>query len=79
MSATPPVVDVAEKTVSYVGKSFYMRPLAEDQYTVCVAGAAVGRAMFVFGEASAVVESTDVTEDDLTAVAVAWFAAIDEG
>jgi hypothetical protein len=79
MTATAPVVDVAEKTVTYVGKSFYMRPLSEDAYTVCVAGAAVGRVQFSFGAANAIVESPDVTEDDLTAVGEAWFAAIDEG
>ena len=42
MNATAPVVDVAEKTVTFQGTSFYMRPLSEDSYTMCVAGAAVG-------------------------------------
>jgi len=78
MTASSPVVDVAEKTVTYEGTSFYMRPLAEDEYTVCVAGAAVGRAVFSFGAANAVVEGTDVTEEVLATVAEAWFAALEE-
>jgi hypothetical protein len=78
MTATAPVVDVAEKTVTYMGTSFYMRPLSEDSYTMCVAGAAVGRAIFTFGAANGVVESPDFTEEALTTVAEAWFAAIEE-
>lgn len=65
--------------MTYVGKSFYMRPLSDDSYTVCVAGEAVGRALFSFGAAQGVSESPDVTEEVLTTVADAWFAAIDEG
>jgi hypothetical protein len=79
MTATAPVVDVAQKTVTHAGTSFYMRPLSEDSYTVIVDGVAVGRALFSFGAANAVVESPSVTEDVLTAVAEAWFAAIEEG
>jgi hypothetical protein len=79
MNATAPVVDVAEKTVTFQGTSFYMRPLSEDSYTMCVAGAAVGRAIFTFGAANGVVEGGDFSEEVLTTVAEAWFAAIDEG
>lgn len=80
MSATPPVVDVAEKTVAYVGKSFTMRKLSEDSYTIIVEGVEVGRAIYTFGAANGVQEKgADVTEEDLTTVAEAWFAAIDEG
>lgn len=82
MTATAPVVDVAEKTVSYEGKSFYMRPLSEDSYTMCVNGAAVGRAVFTFGAANGVPERDPegevVSEEVLTTVAEAWFAAIEE-
>jgi hypothetical protein len=78
MTASTPVVDVAEKTVTHEGTSFYMRPLGEDEYTVCVNGAAVGRAVFSFGAANAVVEGDTLSEDTLTAVAEAWFAAIEE-
>ncbi len=71
-----PVVDVAEKTVTHEGKSFFMRPLAEDEFTVLVDGVPVGRAVFSFGAANAVVEDKAYTEDTLWAVADAWFSAI---
>jgi hypothetical protein len=80
MTATAPVVDVAEKTVSYIGKSFYMRPLGEDEFTIIVEGVEVGRAVFSFGAGNGVPEKGgDVSEEDLTAVAEAWFAAIEQG
>jgi hypothetical protein len=53
-----------------------MRPLSDDAFTVLVDGVPVGRAVYSFG-ANAVVESPDVTEEVLTAVAEAWFAAIE--
>ena len=76
MSDTP-VVDVSGKTVTHGGTTFFMRPLAEDTYTVLVAGVPVGRVVYSFGAANAVVESPDVTEDVLWAVGEAWFAAIE--
>ena len=80
MTATTPVVNVAEKTVSYIGKSFHMRPLSEDSYTIIVEGVEVGRAIFTFGAGNGVPEKdAGVSEEDLTAVAEAWFAAIEEG
>jgi hypothetical protein len=72
---TAPIVDVAARTVSHIGKTFVMRPLAEDEFTVLVEGVPVGRAIFSFGAANAVVEGSGVTEDDLYAVAEAWFGA----
>jgi coenzyme F420-reducing hydrogenase delta subunit len=76
MSATTPVVDVPARTVTHAGTTFVMRPLSDDAFTVLVAGVPVGRAIYSFG-ANAVVESPDVTEEVLTAVAEAWFAAIE--
>jgi hypothetical protein len=73
---TAPVVDVAARTVSHAGKSYFMRPLAEDEFTVLIDGVPVGRAVYSFGAANAVVEDKEaVTEDDLYAVSEAWFAA----
>jgi hypothetical protein len=77
MDATTPVVDVKAKTVAHGGRNFVMRPLAEDSYTIMEAGVPVGRAVYTFGAANAVVESTTVTEDFLYEVAEAWFAALD--
>lgn len=73
---TTPVVDVEARTVTHAGKTFYMRPLAEDVFTVLVDGVPVGRAVYTFGAGNGVVESDAVTEEALTAVADAWFAAL---
>jgi len=71
-----PVVDAAAKTVTHLGKTFVMRPLAEDTFTVLIDGVPVGRAVYTFGAANAVPEKDGpVSEDDLYAVAEAWFAA----
>lgn len=72
---TAPLVDAAARTVTHAGMTFVMRPLAEDSFTVLVDGVPVGRAVYTFGAANAVVEGTAVTEDVLYAVAEAWFAA----
>ncbi len=77
MTAQTPVVDVAAKTVTFEGKTYVMRPLSEDSYTVLTAGVPVGRVVFSFGAANAAVESSDITEEALTAIGEAWFAAID--
>jgi hypothetical protein len=77
MNATAPVVDIENKTVTHGGRTLVMRPLAEDSYTIMEAGVPVGRAVFTFGAANAVVESDTVTEDFLYEVAEAWFAALD--
>lgn len=77
MDATTPVVDVNAKTVTHGGRSFVMRPLSEDAYTIMEAGIPVGRAVFTFGAANAVVESDSVTEDFLWEVAQAWFDALE--
>jgi hypothetical protein len=78
MTASTPVVDVAARTVTHEGTTFFMRPLAEDSFTVLVDGVPVGRAVFTFGAANGVSESATVSEEALTAVAEAWFAAIEE-
>jgi hypothetical protein len=77
MNASAPVADLAAKTVTHEGKTYTMRPLAEDTYTVLIAGVPVGRVVYSFGAANAVVESADITEDALYAIGEVWFAAID--
>jgi hypothetical protein len=76
MTTSTPVVDLEAKTVTHVGKTFFMRPLAEDSYTVLIDGVPVGRVVFSFGAANAVTEGDAVTEDDLWAVGDAWFTAL---
>jgi hypothetical protein len=77
MNASATVADVAAKTVTHEGKTYTMRPLSEDSYTVLVAGVPVGRVVYSFGAANAVVESQDITEEALTAIGEAWFAALE--
>jgi len=76
MTAETPVADVSAKTVTHAGTTFTMRPLAEDTFTVLVSGVPVGRVVYSFGAANAVVEG-DVSEDVLWAVGEAWFAALE--
>jgi len=73
---TAPVVDAAARTVTHAGKTFIMRPLAEDTFTMLIDGIPVGRAVYTFGAANAVPETdSTLTEDELYPVAEAWFAA----
>jgi hypothetical protein len=74
MNATTPVVDVPNKTVTHAGTTFTMRPLSKDSFTVLVAGVPVGRVVYSFGTANAVVEGKDLTEEVLSAIGEAWFA-----
>lgn len=77
MNETQPIVDVKSNTVTHAGKTFVMRPLAADSYTALIEGVPVGRVIYTFGAANAVVEHATVTEEALTQVAEAWFAALD--
>ena len=77
MTASAPVADTAAKTVTHEGKTFTMRPLSEDVFTVLIEGVPVGRVVYSFGAANAVVEGTAVSEEALTAIGEAWFAALE--
>lgn len=77
MTANAPVPDVKNKTVTHEGRTFTMRPLTEDSYTVIENGVALGRVVYSFG-ANAVVESPAITEEALYAVSEVWFAALEE-
>ncbi len=77
MSDSSPIVDVSANTVTHGGHTFIMRPLSEDAYTIMVAGVPVGRAVYTFGAANAVLEGDTMSEELLTTVAEAWFAALD--
>jgi hypothetical protein len=69
--------DTKTNTVTYGGRTFFMRPLSDDAFTALIDGVPVGRVVYTFGAANGVSESADVTEEALTAVAEAWFAALD--
>jgi hypothetical protein len=76
MTTSPAVADLSNKTVTLAGTTYQIQELGEDNYTVLVAGVPVGRIVFSFGAANGVVEGGSVTEDDMYAIAEAWFAAL---
>ena len=77
MSTTTPIADVSSKTVSSGGKTYVIDSLGDDEYTVLINGVPVGRIVYSFGAANGVVEGPDMTEDELTAIGEAWFAALE--
>jgi hypothetical protein len=70
-------VDLSNKTVTLSGTEYRIQPLADDQYTVLVAGVPVGRIVYTFGAANGVPDGDTVNEDTLYAIGEAWFAALD--
>ena len=72
---TTPTADVANMTVSFEGTEYKIQALAEDTFTVLVAGVPVGRIVYTFGAANGVPEGGTTSEDTLYAIAEAWFAA----
>ena len=73
---TTPTVDVPGHTVSLGDTTYKIQPLAEDSFTVLVAGVPVGRIVYTWGAANGVAESESVTEETMYAIAEAWFAAV---
>ncbi|HEY4116339.1 MAG TPA: hypothetical protein VGM56_00735 [Byssovorax sp.] len=76
MSTSAPVADAAAKTVTHAGTTYNIQDLGDDEYTVLVKGVPVGRVVYSFGAANGVPEGGAISEDDLTAIGEAWFAAI---
>jgi len=77
MTIQAAVADTSNKTVTFGGKTYSIQALAEDSYTVLLAGIPVGRVVYSFGAANGVPEGDAISEDDLYAIAEAWFAAVD--
>jgi hypothetical protein len=77
MSDALPIADVSASTVTAGGTTYNIRALSEDTYTVLVAGVPVGRIVYTFGAANGVPEGDAISEDALTAIGEAWFAALD--
>jgi hypothetical protein len=69
------VADTSAKTVTFAGKTYAIQALGDDSFTVLLAGVPVGRIVYSFGAANGVPEGDAISEDDLTLVAEAWFAA----
>jgi hypothetical protein len=76
MTTPAAVADLDAKTVTFAGKAYSIQTLGDDSYTVLVAGIPVGRIVFSFGAANGVPEGDAISEDDLTTIGEAWFAAI---
>lgn len=72
-----PVADTSSHTVTSGATTYTVQPLDSDQFTVLNAGVPVGRIVFTFGAANGVPEGQAISEDELTAIAEAWFAALD--
>ncbi len=70
-----PTVNVADKTVAFSGTTYDIRALGDDEFTVLVKGVPVGRIVYSFGAGNGVPEGDAISEDDLTAIAEAWFTA----
>jgi hypothetical protein len=76
MTTNAALADLSSKTVTLAGKTYSIQALGEDSYTVLVAGVPVGRIVYSFGAANGVPEGDAISEDDLTSVGEAWFAAV---
>ena len=79
MTTTTPLADVIADvnagTVTDGATTYKIQPLADDEFTVLVAGVPVGRIVYTFGTANGVPEGDAISEDALTAIAEVWFAA----
>jgi hypothetical protein len=76
MTTDAAVADLSAKTVTLGGKTYSIQTLGDDSYTVLLAGVPVGRIVYSFGAANGVPEGDAISEDDLTLVGEAWFAAV---
>jgi hypothetical protein len=76
--STAAVADVANKTVTFQGKTYNIQDLAEDSFTVLVKGVPVGRIVYSFGAPNGVTDGDATSEETLQAIAEAWFAATAE-
>jgi hypothetical protein len=76
MTTAAAVADLSTKTVTFSGKTYAIQALGDDSYTVLLAGVPVGRIVLSFGAANGVPEGDAISEDDLTTVGEAWFAAV---
>jgi hypothetical protein len=70
-----PNVDVASSSVEFEGKTYKIQELGPDNFAVLVAGVPVGRIVYSWGAANGISESDTASEDVLTAISEAWFAA----
>ena len=77
MTTQTALANTSNKTVTFGSTTYNIQELGDDNYTVLIAGVPVGRIVYCFGAANGVPDGGTVSEDDLTAVAEAWFAALE--
>lgn len=70
--------DTENQTVTYGGTTYRIQTLGDDSFTVLREGVPVGRIVYTFGSAQGVPEGSEVSEETLTLIGEAWFAAIDQ-
>jgi hypothetical protein len=75
MTTSPAIADVSSHSVAFAGTTYSIQPLAPDTFTVLLAGVPVGRIVYTFGAANGVPDGDAISEDALTTIAEAWFAA----
>lgn len=76
MTQSAASADLSSNTVTFAGVTYSIQALGDDNYTVLVAGVPVGRIVYSFGAANGVPEGSAISEDDLTTIGEAWFAAL---
>lgn len=76
MTTDAAAADLSAKTVTFAGATYAIQALGDDSYTVLVAGVPVGRIVYSFGAANGVPEGDAISEDALTSIGEAWFAAV---
>lgn len=77
MTTEAAVADLATKTVTFAGTAYQIQALGDDQFTVLVKGVPVGRIVYSFGAANGVPEGDAISEENLTLIGEAWFAALE--
>ncbi len=75
MTISLPVANVTSKTVTAGDTKYEIQVLDADQATVVLGGLPVGRIVYTFGAANGVPEGDAISEEALTQIAEAWFAA----
>ena len=68
-------VDVANNSVELDGQTYQIQEVGPDNFAVLVDGTPVGRIVYSWGAANGVSESETTSEETLTAISEAWFAA----
>ena len=78
MSIAPAIANVQSSTVTFEGTTYAIQPLGDDTFTVLRSGVPVGRIVYTFGTANGAPDGDALSEEALTTIGEAWFAALDQ-